>query len=349
MADRAQSSQPAAQAAFARRPGVSYAQTAQGQDLPIIDVSHPAFALADDAGAIESLRAQFRRQDRRSRRMPRFLLQYFMRSAVKRSALVRGMLVQGAAVLPGMSTYVIKLGADNLVPPFDTRMDRRFAAAPAIHSLRIRLQQTAKLLVRGLEPELAGRPGVALHLINIGGGSAIDSLNALLLLRRSAAQLLQRKVLIHVLDPDTHGPLFAGRALASLSAGGAPLNAVDATLVHSTYDWNSPEPLAQLVRTLAAEGALIAASSEGALFEYASDAAVIANLRALHAAGHGARVVAGSVTRGDDITRQTLQFSPFKLIPRGATAFGELIRGTGFRIAQVEQALMSDQVLLRPD
>ncbi len=328
---------------------MSYAHTAQGQELPIIDVSHPTFEVADDPPAVEVLQQEFRKQERQRRRMPRFLANYFMRSAMKRSWMLRAILVPGAAVLPGMGTYLIKLGADNLVPPFDTKMDRRFAAAPAVIGLRVRLQQTAKLLAQGLQPHLAASPDASLHLINIGGGSAIDSLNALILLRRSPAQLLQRTVVIHLLDPDTSGPAFASRALTALGAEGGALAGVQSSLVHSTYDWNSPAPLSQLVRNLAAENAVVAASSEGALFEYASDAAVVANLRALHADGRGARVVAGSVTRADEITRTTLAFSPFKLVPRGAEAFGALIRGTGFHVARVEHSLNSDQVMLHPD
>jgi hypothetical protein len=228
-------------------------------------------------------------------------------------------------------------------------MDRRFTANPGAISMRLRLQQTARLLAQGLEAELALRPGATLHLLNIGGGSAVDSLNTLILLCKAAPALMQRAVVVRVLDPDTGGPLFAARALASLSSQGGPLAGLDARLVHTAYNWNDPEPLRELVRDSVAEGAVVAASSEGALFEYGSDAAVIANLQALHAGGQGARLIAGSVTRGDDMTRRMLQMIPFKLVPRGALAFATLIRGSGFSVARVEEALVSDQVLLRTE
>jgi hypothetical protein len=337
-------------APFARRPGMYYALTAQNLEIPVIDVSNPVFTVADDAQSVESLRQTSMGMMRRNARMPRFLLRFLIRSAAKRSYLAHAMLGVGKATfLPGMNTYLMKLGPDNLVPPFDTPTDRRFAAYPGIQGIRIRLQQTAKLLAQGLEPALAGRPAAPLHLLNIGGGSAIDSLNALILLRREAAPLLQRKVIIHILDPDTNGPLFASRALAALTVGDAPLSGVDARIVHTSYHWDNPAPLQQLVNSLSTDGAVIAASSEGALFEYASDASVVANLKALHNGGNGAGLVAGSVTRADELTRAGLQFAPFKLMPRGARVFADLITGTGFRVARIFESLSSDQVLLLPE
>src|SRR5262249_4213229 len=130
--------------------------------------------------------------------------------------------------------------------------------------------------------------------------SAIDSLNALILLKRDAARLLQRSVVVHILDPDTNGPLFASRALAALAVPEAPLSGVDARVVHTIYNWDNPETLQQLVKGLASDGAVIAASSEGALFEYASDTSVAANLTALYNGGNGASLVTGSVTRSDE-------------------------------------------------
>lgn len=338
------------QASFARRPGVSYARTAQNLEIPVIDVSHPAFAVADDAQAVESLRQTSLVMMRRNARLPRFVLRFLMRLGTRRSWLFREMVSPAnSAFLPGISTYLMKLGPDNLVPPFNTPADRQFAAYPGILAIRIRLQQTARLLAEGLQTALRERPGAPLHLLNIGGGSAIDSLNALMLLRRAAAPLLQRSVIIRILDPDTDGPLFASRALAALAATGAPLAAADVRVEHTTYNWDSPALLRQLVQGLVTERAVIAASSEGALFEYAGDAAVVANLEALYNNGNGASLVVGSVTRGDELTRAGLQYAPFKLIPRGAAVFASLIAGTGFAVARLYESLSSDQVLLVPE
>jgi len=327
---------------------VRYALTAQNLEIPVIDISNPAFAVADDPQSIESLRQISAALMRRNARIPRFVIRFLIRSAAKRSFLARAMLGVGRSpFLPGMNTYLMKLGPDNLVPPFDAPADRRFAAYPGIQGVRIRLQQTATLLAQGLEPTLSRRPGAALHLLNIGGGSAIDSLNALILLRRTAAPLLQRNVVINILDPDTNGPLFAARALAALAAADGPLSGVDARLLHTVYNWDNPAPLQQLVKDLVAGGTVVAASSEGALFEYASDDSVVANLKALYNEGNGASLVVGSVTRADELTRAGLKFTPFKLMPRGTRVFTDLIKGTGFVLERVHESLSSDQVLLK--
>jgi hypothetical protein len=106
--------------------------------------------------------------------------------------------------------------------------------------------------------------------------------------------------------------------------------------------------LENLVAKLVSAGAVIAASSEGALFEYGSDEAIIANLRALHADGAGARLVAGSVTATNDMRRRDIARSSFKLHPRGVGGFAPLAAAAGFRVAKAEEAFLSVQVLLRP-
>ena len=112
---------------------------------------------------------------------------------------------------------------------------------------------------------------------------------------------------------------------------------------HHPYDWNDTAALESLIAQQS--GAIIAASSEGALFEYGSDAAIVANLKALRA---GARRVAGSVTGADEARRRTIAQTRFKLIPRGIEGFAPLAQAAGFRIAGVETAHISDQVLLHP-
>jgi hypothetical protein len=151
-----------------------------------------------------------------------------------------------------------------------------------------------------------------------------------------------------VLDAGTDGPLFGANALAALKANGRPLHGLDVTWQRHDYDWNAPAALARLVRDLAAAGCLIAASSEGALFEYGSDDAIVANLAALRADGAGARLVAGSVTRGDETRRRLIAETQFRLVPRGLTGFAPLATRAGFAIAKAEPAWLSDQVLLRP-
>jgi hypothetical protein len=335
-----------ATASFTRRSGVAYARAPAGYELPVIDVTDPAFRLAEDPDTLAALQEAYRAEERRYRRLPAFLLRLLWRSAARRSLLLRALLKPEAGYLGGLATYVMKLGADNLVPPFDTALDRRLAAAPFAISMRLRLQQVAALAAEGLQPVLAARPGATLHLINIAGGPAADSLNALILLHAADPALLARPVRIHVLDLDAEGPRFGAAALAALQTPGNPLAGLDIAFCHLAYDWNDTAVLTRLLRDLAAAPAVVAATSEGGLFEYGSDAAVAANLAALHEGG--ASAVAGSVTRADAFTRRALSASRFKLVPRGTEVFAALAEPAGWRLARCKPSLISDQVLLTP-
>jgi hypothetical protein len=242
----------------------------------------------------------------------------------------------------------MKLGVENLPPPFTSDIDRRMVSAPPVVAMRLRLQQVAKLLADGIEPLLAANSTAPLVLINIGGGPAIDSLNALIVLRRRNPTLLARPIAIHVLDIDAAGPHFGAAALAALSGQDQPLAGLDIAFTHEFYDWNKRALLGDLVQRAAAQGAILAASSEGALFEYGSDDAIVANLATLRYGGRGAKLVVGSVTSADALHRQTVASTRFKLVPRGLENFRPLAERGGFRIARSEAAPLGDQVLLEP-
>jgi hypothetical protein len=215
--------------------------------------------------------------------------------------------------------------------------------------LRLRMQQVAHLVAQGIADDLAGAPAAApLSLINIGGGPALDSINALILLRRARPELLSRPIAIEVLDGSPGGAFFGANALAALQADPGPLAGLDIAMRHHDYDWDRPAAMDSLVEKLVSAGAIIAASTEGALLEYGSDQAIVANLLAMRANGAGVRLVAGSVTCADEARRRMIAQTRFKLVPRGLAGFAPLAAQAGFRIAKAESALLSDQVLLRP-
>jgi len=245
--------------------------------------------------------------------------------------------------LDGITTYVMKLGAEHLPPPFDSPTDRRVAASAQLKLLRLRTQQVATLLADGLGDALAAAPAVPVHLVNIAGGPAIDSMNALILLRQRGVDL-KRPIVIHVLDRDDAGPFFGRNALAALMADGAPLAGLEIVFDHRPYDWNDTVAPGELLRE--AGGAIVGASSEGGLFEYGDDNAVVANLKALRAGN--VRVVAGSVTGNTERHRRNITVSRFKLHPRGLEGFAPLAARGGWRIERSAPAQLSDQVLLTP-
>lgn len=325
---------------------IVYAATREGLRLPVIDVTQPAFAVPDDPDSVRKLIEASAEEERRNRRTPKFLMRWLLKSAAKRSLLLRTIFSGDATFLDGITTYVMKLGADNLVPPYDSAMDRRLAGSPHLTLLRLRTQQVARLTADALVADLAAAPDAPLHLINIAGGPAIDSMNALILLKRDRPELLRRSVVIHVLDGDEAGPSFGANALRALMAEGGPLAGLDIAFEHRLYDWDKPALLEQLMQELSASAAVIAASSEGGLFEYGSDAAIVAKLQALRAGG--TRLVAGSVTSADESRRRMITATKFKLVPRGLDGFAPLAARGGFEIARAETAQLSDQVLLRP-
>ena len=132
------------------------ATTRDGIVLPVIDVTNPRFAVADDAESLRRLFAASAEEERRNRRIPKFIMRLLLKSAARKSLLVRALFASDATFLDGMTTYVMKLGADNLPPPYDSPMDRRAAASPHLTLLRLRTQQVARLLADGLAGELDG-------------------------------------------------------------------------------------------------------------------------------------------------------------------------------------------------
>lgn len=329
-----------------RHDGVSIAQTDEGFYLPVLDVTHPRFALADNEAGYESLRVDLVETERRNRRLPRFLMRLMLKAAARRSRLVKAMFASDAAVLDSISTYVMKLGPDNLLPPYQTAMDERFVAAPHATFMRLRTQQVATLLARHLARELATDGRRPLHLINIAGGPAIDSLNALIMLARDHPRLRDIPVVVHVLDQEPAGPVFGANALAALQQEGGGLCGFNIEFKSVAYDWNDTAPLRLLLDELGLLGALIACSSEGGLFEYGSDAAIAANMKVLHAGC--VSCVAGSVTRSAKDRRGLTGADRFKVIPRGLAMFEALSQQADFAIGETRPGIFSDQVLLLP-
>jgi hypothetical protein len=328
---------------------IAFARTREGFDLPVIDVTNPRFALSADPAAVDRLGDALMADEQRRRYIPDFLMRMMLRSAARKSRLVRALFNSETGFLDSISTYVMKLGAGNLVPPYDSPVDRKVASSPHVILVRLRMQQVAHLMADALAGDLAGADAAApLTLINIGGGPALDSINALIVLRKARPALLNRPIAIEVLDANADGAFFGANALAALKAEHGPLAGLDVVMRHHDYDWDQPAMLKSLAGKLAAAGAVIGGSSEGALFEYGSDQAIVENFTALHANGAGARFVAGSVTSAHQTRRRMINRTLFKLKPRGLEGIAPLVAQGGFRIVKAEPAFLSTQVLLRP-
>ncbi len=322
-----------------------HARTRAGYDLPVIDVTHPRFAVPEDDASLAALKAAFVSDDRQRRFIPGFFLRFLIRRFARKSRLAASLFASNETYLDSLTTYVMKLGAENLVPPFDSPADRRFASSPHIKLLRLRMQQVAGLIAEGIAEDPAFARSTPLHLIDIAGGPALDAINALILLKEKRPDLLERPVTIHVLDRNPDGAYFGANALQVLKSDAGPLGGLDISLSPRDYDWSEPQSLRALIDEIRKDGGVIGASSEGGLFEYGSDGAIIANLGILH---EGARFVAGSVTNDDEARRRMIAMSRFKLFPRGIAGFTLLAEAARFTIAKTRSAFISEQVLLTP-
>ena len=324
---------------------VIFAKARNDLVLPVIDLSNPRFAVPDDPASLEAQREAFITWYRNQQRMPRFIMRLFLRRAAKRSQLAQAVFQSDKGFLDSISTYVLKLGVENLPRGFDGPIDKRIAGAPHAVFIRLRMQQIAKLLADALVEPLSADAAAPLHLINIAGGPALDSINAIILLKRTRPDLLKRRIDIEVLDSQTDGPAFGANALAALKQADGPLHGLAVEFDHRPYDWNDPAVLVEIVAKSRAGGAIVAASSEGGLFEYGSDEAIVANLRGL--SGGGVSLVAGSVTSASDIRKRMIAETNFKLFPRGLEGLAPLAAQGGYDIRRSEPAIVSDQVLLR--
>ena len=253
-----------------KKAGVCYAVTNEGVELPVIDVTHPQFAINLTAGELAAQKAKFMRDVERGTWMPPFLHRLLPRFFLRKSVLMQGIRKGSDRFLSGMNTYLLKIGPDNLGAAYIGRGDRRIASSFPVVSVRLRLQEASRMIAQGFAGPLSARPGAPLHLVNIGGGHAADSLNSLIVARAADARLLSgRKILILVLDLEADAPDFGRRALAALLAPGAPLHGLDVAFSHVRYDWSQPAALLPVIRGLGTAEAVVGLSTEGALLSTA--------------------------------------------------------------------------------
>ncbi len=267
---------------------------------------------------------------------------------------MRGLVAMGGeSYTSGMVTYLNKLGPDNLGEGYATPLDRQWAAGLTALTFRWRMRDLARLLADGLAPALAARPDAPLFMVNIAGGPAADSWNALLVLQKEQPALLAgRRIRIYVLDVDAEGPHFGARALAALTAEDGPLAGVDATMEYIGFDWAQPQQLRILLRAIDVGQAVVAVSSEGGLFEYAADEQIVAILAVLAAETPADTLVAGPVvrdarrsTRGLVATEHAPGRPPIRYL--GLEKFAELAGRGGWRIAGHLDGPMHQVVCLR--
>ena len=83
-----------------------FATTADGLTLPVIDVTHQAFAIPDDPASLAARRDAFLAWDRRNRRVPGIVMRLLIRLGARRSRLLRKILASDNEYLDSLSTYM---------------------------------------------------------------------------------------------------------------------------------------------------------------------------------------------------------------------------------------------------
>jgi hypothetical protein len=258
--------------------GVCYAITDNGLELPVIDITHPAFYFQISDAELSVLIDDLQR----ALKVPSAALQ----EAAQNSLLFRGIYESYGTYTTGIMTYLNTLEPGNLGEGYATPFDHQWAASLTPLTFRWRLRDVGRLLADGLFP-----------LLIIGGGPAIDSLNALIVLKKEhPKQTRDRKIYVNVCDVDRAGPSFGQRALAALMKEGGPLRGLQAVFEYIDYDWNNPERL-QPVFDRIGEHDIVIGSSVGALFEYPPDDVIRANLETLYQLTPGDFKMVGPVVR----------------------------------------------------
>jgi hypothetical protein len=326
-------------------PGVHYAITLDGVELPVVDITHPAFALSITEAEQRARVEKFLREGVPLAKLPKLLREIALKFLLRESILAQGIQEARVTFMSGLQTYLLKLGPQMLGSAYAKPIDRQIASSLPCFCVRLRLQDMAELLADTLLPLLRRNLHRPLRLLNIAGGPAMDSLNALILLRRQEASVLaERPVSIDVLDLDDAGPAFGKASLTALSQPGAPLHGVSITFRQIQYDWRHAEQLINLLAEGQAGNPITICSSEGGLFEYGSDTEIESNLKALRI--KQIMAVVGSVTRADEPVQFLRKASTTKTCPRGLTVFAELANNAGWRVARAIERPFSDQVVL---
>ncbi|HXJ90960.1 MAG TPA: hypothetical protein VMS18_29400 [Candidatus Binatia bacterium] len=329
-----------------KRPGVHYAVTPDGFELPIVDVTNPAFALSVTVAEQQERVQAFVKETRQLQLVPKLIRAPLLRFMLRGSVLARGIRQSKGSFMAGMDTYLLKLGPEMLGCAYARPIDRKIAASLPSLGVRLRLQDVAQMLADCLSDALSRDRLRPVHLLNIAGGPAIDSLNALILLsQESPSALAARKFTIEVLDLDDAGPKFGEAALKTLLQDGGPLDHLSCTFRHIRYDWAKADGLQSLLRDLRSSNALAICSSEGGLFEYGSDQEILSNLRALRQS-ESVFAVVGSVTRADEATRLLHQTGGAALHLRGLPVFKALVQEAGWSVTRVVERPFSDHFTL---
>ncbi len=328
-------------------PRVLYAPWEEGEPLPIVDVTHPAFRLDIDPARLDAEMERAVQRVQAHQSMPSAQQHAHMEDLLRGSILAPRIAAARGTFLDGMSTYLLKLGPDQLGPRA-SEMDRAIAASMPSLSCRLRLQDMAHLAAQELAEVLPLSPGAPLWMVNIAGGPGMDSLNALIVLQRAHPGLLDgHATTIWILDVDEAGPRFGAGALEVMRAGGGPLEGLSITCRYARFDWTRPAGLRECIPPSAGTAPVIACSSEGGLFDYASDQHVVEVLAELDGLA-GRAFAVGSISRGDGMARVLNEAGQAAIRLRSLEQLADLVGKAGWQVTRCGESPLSREVVMKP-
>lgn len=282
-------------------PGVFYAFTYNGIELPVLDTTNPLFIESINEEKLNKMIKEIKEKGAKRAecfdKMPSFIKNFLAR----RSYIMAGFLLKDTDddFLSGMSTMLMKLGPGFIGRGKKKLLDRLGSQSIGAVTLRMRIRDMCALQTDILRSQLAKDRYKNLCIINIAGGTAIDSINTLIhLYKINPSFLLDRIIEINVLDVDAFGPIFAKNCVESLKTFGGYFHNLNVSLRHIVYHWKNTVSMAELLKDR--EDWLKICSSEGGLFEYASDEEIIENLNTIYQCTKGDLKIVGSVIREEN-------------------------------------------------
>jgi hypothetical protein len=278
--------------------GISYAFTENGIELPVLDITHPFFLRSINEEKLDEMLNEIKQKGEERAESFNKIPAFIMNFIAKRSYIMAGFMLKDTedTFLSGMSTLMMKFGPELIGKGRRKYFDRLGSKAFGAILLRMRVRDVCKLHADTLETQLIKEKDKNLCFINIAGGAACDSINALItVLKKDPSLLKNREIEINVFDIDRFGPSFARNCVESLKSSDNYFSGLNISFNHIYYNWNDTLGLKDFL--IKRKEWLIIASSEGGLFEYASDEDIISNLNILYDNSSKNMKIVGSAIR----------------------------------------------------
>ena len=319
-------------------PGISYAFTKDGIELPVLDITNPLFISSIDEEKLErtirKVAPEARKRAESFNKIPVFIKRFLS----KRSFIMAGMMemISGNEYVSGLNTMIMKLGPGLIGKGSKKLLDRFGSGAVGAVMVRMRTRDTSVFIADSIKNVLKEYPGKNLCLINIGGGTATDSLNSLILVQKSEPGVISDiNIELNILDIDDYGPYFAIRSTEELISENGVLRGINLSCRHIIYNWKNASSLGELL--MSRNDWITLFSSEGGLFEYGEEEDILNNLKIISENITNQTSISGSLVKDainvDPIFSETLDITTIKPMQYGMEGLIRLADKSGWKIS----------------